>query len=114
MRQAIELSPSDPHSFFLQSALVMPHLLRGEYHEAANHGRRAIELNPWFSSTFKGHLSALGHLGRQDEAREILTRLLKIEPDFTVHDAVRRSPMLSTVDLERYAEGLRLAGLREW
>jgi DNA-binding SARP family transcriptional activator/TolB-like protein len=114
MRQAIELSPSDPHSFFLQSALVMPHLLRGEYHEAADAGRRAIELNPWFSSTFKGHLSALGHLARRDEAKETLTRLLKIEPDFTVHDAVRRSPMLSSEDLERYAEGLRLAGLREW
>jgi DNA-binding SARP family transcriptional activator/TolB-like protein len=113
MRQAIQLSPSDPHLFFLQSALVMPLLLRGEYREAAEAGRGAIELNPWFSSTFKGYLSVLGHLGCREQAAETLTRLLKLEPEFTIRNAIRRSPMLLSADLERYAEGLRRAGLPE-
>jgi DNA-binding SARP family transcriptional activator/TolB-like protein len=113
MRQAIQLSPSDPHLFFFQSAIVMPHLLRGDYQDAATAGRKAIELNPWFSSSFKGHLAALGHLGGQQEIAAVRSRLLKLEPGFTVRDAIRRSPISSPEGIERYADGLRRAGLPE-
>ena len=113
MSKAIELSPSDPHLFFFHAAVIMPHLLLGQYKEAVAAGRRAIELNPWFSSAFKGCVSALGHLGNAKEAAGMLTRLLKLEPGFTVQDAVRRSPMTVEADIERYAEGLRCAGLPE-
>jgi len=114
MRQAIRLSPSDPHLFFFLAAIIMPHLLRGEYQEAADAGREAIELNPWFSSSFKGYLAVLGHLGCEQEAASVMARLLKLEPEFTVRDAIRRSPMCLPKDIQRYAEGLRLAGLPEW
>ena len=113
MRQAIQLSPSDPHLFFFQMAIMMPHLSRGEYRAAALAGREAVELNPWFSSSFKGYLSALGHLGQARESADVLAKLLKLEPRFTVRDAIRRSPMLLPGDIERYAEGLRRAGLAE-
>lgn len=113
MRQAIALSPSDPHLFFFQAAIMMPHLLRGEFETAVEAGREAIELNPWFTSSLKGYLAALGHLGRETEATGVLTRLLKLEPNFTVQDAIRRSPMIRHEDVECYAEGLRRAGLPE-
>jgi DNA-binding SARP family transcriptional activator/TolB-like protein len=113
MTQAIHLSPSDPHLFFFQAAIVMPYLLRGEYRAAAVAGRKAVELNPWFSSSFKGYLAALGHLGCAKDATSVMARLLKLEPGFTVRDAIRRSPMSLPEDVERYAEGLRLAGLPE-
>src|SRR4029077_10747911 len=100
--------------FFFQAAIIMPHLLRGEYEEAVAAGRKAIELNPWFSSSFKGHLAALGHLGLRDEAAAVLSRLLKLEAGFTVRDAIRRSPMNVPADVDRYAEGLRRAGLPEF
>jgi TolB-like protein len=113
MTKAIELSPSDPHLFFFHAAIIMPHLLLGEAKEAAAAGRKAIELNPWFSSAFKGCLSALGHLGLNKEAANMLSRLLNLEPNFTVQDAIRRSPMTVAADVERYADGLRRAGLPE-
>jgi tetratricopeptide (TPR) repeat protein len=113
MRQAIQLSPSDPHLFFFQSAIIMPHLLRGDYLAAATAGRKAIELNPWFSSSFKGHLAAVGHLGDAEEIAAVRSRLLKLEPGFTVRDAIRRSPIGSPEGIERYADGLRRAGLPE-
>jgi DNA-binding SARP family transcriptional activator/TolB-like protein len=113
MRQAIQLSPSDPHLFFFQAAIMMPHLLRGEYQAAREAGREAIELNPWFTSSLKGYLATLGHLGQEDEAASIRTRLLKLEPKFTVADAIRRSPMTRVEDVECYAEGLRRGGLPE-
>lgn len=113
MRQAILLSPSDPHLFFFKAAIVTPHLLLGEHEAAAAAGREAVELNPWFSSAFKAYLAVLGHQGRREEADAARQRLLKLEPGFTVADAVRRSPLKRREDLEHYAEGLRRAGLTE-
>jgi len=113
MYQAVRLSPSDPHLFFFDHALIMPHLLLGEYDSAAEIGRRASELNPWFSSAYKGYLAALGYLARERETEIVLTRLLDLEPSFSVEEAVARSPMTQPADIARYAEGLRRAGLPE-
>jgi tetratricopeptide (TPR) repeat protein len=113
IHQALQLSPSDPHLFFFDMALVMPHLLRGDFERAVEIGRRAVELNPWFTSSHKGYLSALGHLGRLPESAEVMGRLLLLEPDFSVSEAVLRSPIGLPDDIETYADGLRRAGLRE-
>ena len=91
----------------------MPHLLLAEYESAAEIGRRAIELNPWFSSAYKGYLAALGYLDRALETEAALNRLLELEPAFSVESAVARSPMTRPEDRARYAEGLRRAGLPE-
>jgi hypothetical protein len=94
-------------------ALIMPLLLRHDYARAVETGRRSIELNPWFSSSYKGHLAALGHLGRGREAAETLSRLLLLEPGFSVSEAIDRSPIMREEDIATYAEGLRKAGLPE-
>jgi tetratricopeptide (TPR) repeat protein len=60
VNQAIRLSPSDPHAFFFDMALIMPHLMSGDCASAVEAGRRAVELNPLFSSAYKGYLAALG------------------------------------------------------
>jgi DNA-binding SARP family transcriptional activator/TolB-like protein/tetratricopeptide (TPR) repeat protein len=113
INQAIHLSPSDPHVFFFDMALIMPHLMRGDCASAVEAGRRAIELNPLFSSAYKGYLAALGWVRRPREAREVLDRLMALEPGFSIEAAVVRSPLKRPEDIARYAEGLRLAGLRE-
>ena len=111
VRQAIRMSPSDPHSFFFDTAMVLPHMLRGEHEKAVEFGRRAVEFNPGFSSAYKLYLAALGHLGRTQEAIKIRARLLTLEGDFTIADAIARSPLTVPEDLAYYAEGLRRAGL---
>jgi DNA-binding SARP family transcriptional activator len=113
INQAIRLSPSDPHIFFFDMALIMPNLMSGDCASAVDAGRRAIELNPLFSSSYKGYLAALGWMHRPREAREVLDRLLALEPGFSIETAVVRSPLQRPDDIARYAEGLRLAGLRE-
>ena len=113
VRQAQALSPYDPHGFFFEMALILPHLLRHEHATAAEIGRRAVELNPIFSSSYKLHLAALGHLGQAREAVLLRARLLELEPGFTVQGALQRAPMVRPQDREHYADGLRLAGLPE-
>jgi DNA-binding SARP family transcriptional activator len=110
--KAQRLSPFDPHGFFFDMALIMPYLLKRDHEAALRIGRRAIELNPGFSSSYKGVLSALGHLGRAAEATDVLARLLTLEPRLTLDDAIGRSPILQPDDREHYAEGLRRGGLR--
>jgi TolB-like protein len=109
--QARQLSPFDPHGFFFDSSLMMPHLLLGEFAVAAELGRRAVTLNPVMSGTYKGLLSALGHLGYEEEIAPLRARLLELEPHFTLATAAARSPMRRIVDRELYIEGLRLSGI---
>ena len=113
VHKAQRLSPFDPHSFLFDMALMIPHLARGDYAVVVELGRRATALNAVFSSTQKGYLSALGHLGRTEEQAVVRERLLRLEPSFSVREAVLRSPLLRDEDRLRYAEGLRLAGLPE-
>jgi DNA-binding SARP family transcriptional activator len=110
---AQRLSPHDPHGFFFDMALMMPQFLSGDFANAVISGRRAIELNPGCSSTYKGYLATLGHLRHDQEAARVLARLLVLEPGFSVRTAIERSPMIRRDDLDLYAEGLRRAGLRE-
>ena len=111
--RAQHLSPHDPHAFFFDMARMMPHFLLHEFEQAAELGRRAVELNPGFSSTYKGYLATLGKLGQADEAAHIRERLLQLEPGFRIKDAVQRTPMMRAEDRTLYAEGLRSAGLPE-
>jgi DNA-binding SARP family transcriptional activator/Flp pilus assembly protein TadD len=111
--RAQTLSPHDPHAFFFDMALMMPYLLRGEFEKALSSGRRAMVLNPCFTSTYKGYLATLGQLGREREAARVMARLLEMEPGFCVRSALERSPMTRSSDQELYAEGLRRAGLPE-
>jgi hypothetical protein len=58
-------------------------------------------------------LAILGHLAYHQEANRVLSRLLELEPAFSIRDAIERSPMRRQQDLDLYADGLRRAGLRE-
>lgn len=112
-QQARRLSPFDPHSFFVDSAEMVPRLMLREYETVALLGRRSLALNPAMSATWKGLLSALGHLGRHEEAAEVLGKLLRIEPGFTLAAAAARSPLRREEDRAIYLDGLRKAGLAE-
>jgi DNA-binding SARP family transcriptional activator len=100
---AQHLAPHDPHAFFFDMALMMPHFMRHEFDKPLAAGRRAMELNPGFTSTHKGYLATLGLLGVQQEAQRILTRLLQLEPGFSVAQAlvvkIRRLSPLRSVGL---------------
>jgi hypothetical protein len=58
-------------------------------------------------------LAALGRLGLASEAAGLREALFALEPQFSVQEAITRSPLLKQEDRERYAEGLRLAGIPE-
>ena len=105
------LSPLDPAEFWFDTAVALADLLRHEHESAITAARRAAGMNPYFSSTFKILAAALGHAGRPPA--EAVARLAQLEPDFTVTDALARTPLAREDDREWFAQGLRLAGVPE-
>jgi DNA-binding SARP family transcriptional activator/TolB-like protein len=108
-----KLSPLDPHAFFFDAFFVLIHLLKRDYETAVEVGRTVSQLNPSFTATYKPYLAALGHLHRDQEAATIRRRLLALEPDFTIERFLANNPMERESDKMHYADGLRLAGIRE-
>jgi DNA-binding SARP family transcriptional activator/TolB-like protein len=108
-----KLSPLDPHAFFFDAFFVLIYLMKRDYQAAVETGRSVSQLNPAFSASYKPYLAALGHLQRDQEAATIRQRLLAIEPDFTIERFLDATPMEREADRLHYAEGLRLAGVRE-
>ncbi len=107
------LSPLDPHAFFFDAFFVLIHLMKHDYETAINIGQRVSELNPSFTAGYKPYLAALGHLKRDEEIAVVRRRLLALEPDFTIERFLDNNPMERDADKQHYAEGLRLAGIRE-
>ena len=112
-RRYKQLSPLDPHAFVFDTILILIHLMKRDYEKAVELGRSVSQFNSSFSATCKPYLSALGHLRREQEATTIRRRLLALEPDFTVERFLETTPLERESDKMHYAEGLRLAGIRE-
>jgi DNA-binding SARP family transcriptional activator/TolB-like protein len=113
MQRYKKLSPLDPHSFFFDTGICFLALLRHEHAKAAAIGRGVSEMNPAFSAACKPYLAALGHLGLTEEITAVRTRLLALEPGFTLHKFMASAPFEVAEHREHYVQGLRLAGVPE-
>jgi len=107
-----QLAPCHPHAFFFDAARSLPLLCLGRYEAAADVCRRSIALHDGLSYPYKPLIAALAYLGRTAEARSMWERLLTIEPDFGLAEAMRRFPLQRAQDRNLYEAGLRKAGLR--
>lgn len=56
-------------------------------------------------------ISALGHMGRYDEARQVHSELMRINPKYDLAAFLSRSPLMAEGYTERTLEGWRVAGL---
>ena len=108
-----QLSPMDPAAFHYDVGFCTIALLRRDYDGAVAAGRAASELNPGYSGSAKPYLSALGHLGQEQEAAMVRRRLLTVDPAFTITTFLAASVIERPEDKEHVAEGLRLAGIEE-
>jgi DNA-binding SARP family transcriptional activator/TolB-like protein len=107
------LAPCDPYFSFWESFYTIAYTFNGEYDKAAAVGRRAVRENPGFTNGYKPLIAALGHLGRVDEGRLYLDKLLALEPTFSIRSFSESYPFGREEDHERYITGLRLAGVPE-
>jgi TolB-like protein/class 3 adenylate cyclase/Tfp pilus assembly protein PilF len=113
--KAIRLSPRDPAVWGFYALRAWARILLGDYESAVDDSRRAIR-HPEAAFWPHAHLaSALGHLGKHDEAKIALEKLLEINPDFTPDAAMAAHSPLNPETLrpvfKTWIDGLRKAGL---
>ncbi len=109
---SIRLSPSDPGIAAFYARLAAAHLYLGQYEAAVGWGRRAVQKTASWTGQIP-YTSALGHLGREDEARAACADLRRIEPGITVEFVQKRVLMPHQPYMDQLLEGLCKAGFRE-
>ncbi|MFT5112373.1 MAG: adenylate cyclase [Parasphingorhabdus sp.] len=109
--RAQRLSPSDPGSFFFVTGAAMAHLFSGHVDEALEMAGRSMALNPSWDTTQLVLAAASSQLGRSEEARVAVARLLVIDPRSTVSRYEELMRFKYKKDLEVILEGLRAGGL---
>jgi adenylate cyclase len=112
LRQARRLSPVDPEAFTM-SAMGFAYMMAGRFGEALDWTRRALRERPTFAPALRFQAVSLAELGRIEEARETVTRLLELEPNLTLAVLHRRAPIGNSRLMNLFLNGLRKAGLPE-
>jgi DNA-binding SARP family transcriptional activator/TolB-like protein len=108
-----DLAPIEPYPALFDSPYAVAYMFKGDYEKAAMFGRRVAKTRPEYTNGYKPLIAALGHLGRIDEARLHVDKLLSLEPGFSVERFGLRYPFKHESDRARYMMGLRLAGVPE-
>ncbi len=85
----------------------------GRLEEAVACYRESLERETGYLAPYVNLASALGELGRQDEAQEAARDVLRQEPDFSIKAYTNGLAYRNPADRERIADGLRQAGLPE-
>jgi adenylate cyclase len=101
---SIRLSPRGQRMETL-TGIGVGHLLSRRFDEAVSVLRMSLEEFPHFAQTYRFLASAYAHLGKRDDAREIVKRLRAITP--LVVPPV--TPLRNREHSELYLSGLRLA-----
>jgi TolB-like protein len=106
-----DLSPFDPFFCIHQAVYATAYTVKGDYEQAALVGRGAVKANSDYSAGYKPLIASLGHLGRAEEAKPYIAKLLSLEPHFTVELFGKTYPIKRAQDRKRYMRGLLLAGV---
>jgi tetratricopeptide (TPR) repeat protein len=110
------LSPLEPLAFINWVATAVGYFFAGRYEEALEAAERSLSERPDFPAGLRYKIAACGLLGRLDEGRKSVERLLLVNPGATVaalkayHEPIKRRHAEGT---EAFLRGLRLAGLPE-
>jgi TolB-like protein/class 3 adenylate cyclase len=111
--RARRLSPFDPYSFLYDFNIALAHLAARRFELAIGWADRVLHDQPRMVSAMRIKVTVLAHLGRLDEARAELSRMLAIDPRLTIALYRAYAHFQAPEILELYVTGLRLAGLPE-
>jgi TolB-like protein/class 3 adenylate cyclase len=114
LERARRLSPFDPYTSFICALnIAFAHLAARRFELAIEWADRTLHDQPRMVSAMRIKVAALAHLGRLDEARAELSRMLAFGPKLTIAGYREYARFLAPEVLELNVTGLRLAGLPE-
>ena len=109
--RAMRLSPQDPQMFAMQTATALAHFFAGRYGEASSWAETAVreQSNFLVSRCVAAASGALA--GRLAEAEKAMAHLRELNPALRLSNIRDLVPLRRSEDFNRWAEGLRIAGL---
>jgi tetratricopeptide (TPR) repeat protein len=110
--RALRLSPFDPVTFAAFGALGHVAFQEARYDEAASCYAKAVQANPRFSLYYLLQGAALALVGRVEEARPIVGKLLELNPHIRFSEVFEYA-LLPRELMDKFIEGARLLGLPE-
>ena len=84
IERARRLSPFDPYAFVYAVNIALAHLAARRFEQAIEWADRALHDQPRLVRAMRVKIVAFAHLGRLDEARAELSRVLAIDPELTI------------------------------
>jgi serine/threonine protein kinase/Flp pilus assembly protein TadD len=87
--RALQITPSGPDAVNPNIGLAIAYCASGTFDQAASAASQAARANPGFSLAHVLHAAALSAIGRMEEGRVAMRRVLELEPNFTVDGFVR-------------------------
>jgi len=112
--RAIRLSPLDPLCYLYKFSVALAYLGARQYQDAEVWIDDALREQPRFHASFRVKVSLCGLLGKNEEARDWLGRLLDLQPGLTIAAwAAHAATFLAPETKALMIVGLRQAGLPE-
>ena len=108
---ALRLSPKDQYRWAFSTMRAFSLMLLNDYEGAIEWGRKGIRDNAKMFWPYVQVASALGHLGRIEEAKRVVADLLQVKPDFSMPTIDQTVKLKYAADREHLLDGLRKAGL---
>jgi TolB-like protein/DNA-binding winged helix-turn-helix (wHTH) protein len=110
--EAIRLSPFDPMMALFLGTIGVAHYLAGRYAEAVRYTGEAARVRPGFQGAHRLRCASLARAGRVGEARSLLAGILCEQPKLSLGWLRANVPYQTPELMERFLDGMRLAGLR--
>ncbi len=110
IRKAMDLSPTYPG--WAHEPFFWNYFRKGDYEAALAEARLTAEMMPKARGGYEFAIAAYGQLGRGEEARAMIAKLLELKPDYAKSAGWNwlKFNILEEV-VDRYRDGLRKAGL---
>lgn len=113
LTRAVRLSPLDPEMFRMQAGMALAHFFAGRFDAATAWAEKSVGSLPSFLAAVSLLAASHALAGRLDESKQTMQRLRALDPTLRVSDLKDWLPIHRPEHLERFADGLRLAGLPE-
>jgi TolB-like protein len=111
--RALRLSPFDPLIQLPYVGLAYAHFAAGRFEETVAAASLATQSNPRFTVPQILHAAALASLGRGEDAKTAVQRLLELQPGITGATAILSARYVDPKNVAALANALRRAGLPE-
>ena len=113
LHKAMQLSPKDLFLQFYVLQTGFSYFIEERYDEARMWAEKALHENPNLPGAYRLLVSAHGMLDNLDEARAALEQFGRLAPGVTIAATLEAVPFAYEDEAERFAEGLRRAGMPE-